>query len=117
MKRKKKVIIGIVITLFSVLAYEFLCGKLFPFSPIIVGFTKYKLPHSIIYIQDGVDLQTLTRIDSLIPKVENFHELKFLFKPEIFIFQDSISFIRRSLSKARFCVYPNSRLFISPWAL
>lgn len=113
----KKLIIGIVITLFCILTYELLWGKLFPFSPIIIGFTKYELPNSNIYVQSGSDLPNLTRIDTLIPKVEDFHELKFAYKPKIFIFQDSISFIRHSLSKARFCVYPNGRLFISPWAL
>jgi len=116
-RRFKKLIIGIVIALFSVFTYEFLWGKLFPFSPIIIGFTKYELPNSNIYVQNGSDLPNLTGIDTLIPKVEDFHELKFAYKPKIFIFQDSISFIRHSLSKARFCVYPNSRLFISPWAL
>lgn len=120
MTRKKKIrilIIGLFVTIFSVLTYELLWGKLFPFSPIIIGFTKYEQPHSSIYVQDGGDVSNLTRIDTLIPIVEDFHELKFLYKPKIFIFRDSISFIRHSLSKARFCVYPNGRLFISPWAL
>lgn len=120
MTRKKKIrilIIGLLVTIFSVLAYELLWGKLFSFSPIIIGFTKYELPHSSIYVQNGGDVSSLTRIDTLIPLVEDFHELKFSSKPKIFIFRDSIGFIRHSLSKARFCVYPNGRLFISPWAL
>lgn len=120
MTRKKKIrilIIGLLVTIFSVLTYELLWGKLFSFSPIIIGFTKYELPHSSIYVQNGGDISSLTRIDTLIPLVQDFHELKFSSKPKIFIFRDSISFIRHSLSKARFCVYPNGRLFISPWAL
>lgn len=120
MTRKKKIrilIIGLLVTIFSVLTYELLWGKLFSFSPIIIGFTKYELPHSSIYVQNGGDVSNLTRIDTLIPLVEDFHELKFSYKPKIFIFRDSISFIRHSLSKARFCVYPNGRLFISPWAI
>lgn len=120
MTRKKKIrilIVGLLVTIFSVVAYELLWGKLFAFSPIIIGFTKYELPHTSIYVQKGGDVSSLTRIDSLIPMVEEFHELRFLYKPTLFIFQDSIGFIRHSLSKARFCVYPNGRLFISPWAL
>lgn len=120
MTRKKKIrilILGLLVAIFSVLTYELLCGKLFSFSPIIIGFTKYELPHSSIYVQNGGDVSNLTRIDTLIPLVEDFHELKFSYKPKIFIFRDSISFIRHSLSKARFCVYPNGRLFISPWAI
>ncbi|MCC7521903.1 MAG: hypothetical protein IT220_09745 [Flavobacteriaceae bacterium] len=120
MTRKKKIrilIIGLLVTIFSVLTYELLWGKLFSFSPIIIGFTKYELPHSSVYVQNGGDISNLTRIDTLIPIVEDFHELTFSSKPKIFIFRDSISFIGHSLSKARFCVYPNGRLFISPWAL
>lgn len=120
MTRKKKIrilFIGLLVTVFSVLTYEVIWGKLFPFSPVITGFTKYELPHSYIYVQKGGDVSILTRIDTLIPEVEDFHELKFSNKPEIFIFRDSIGFGRHSLSKARFCVYPNGRLFISPWAI
>lgn len=116
-RRFKKLIIGIAITLFCVFAYELLWGKLFSFSPTIIGFTKHELPNSNIYVQSGSDLPNLIRIDTLIPKVEDFHKLKFSYKPKIFIFRDSNNFIQRSLSNARFCVYPNSRLFISPWAL
>lgn len=120
MTRKRKIsklIIGLLIIIVSVLTYELLWGKLFTFSPVITGFTKYELPHTSIYVQNGGDASDLTGIDTLIPIVEDFHELKFTYKPKIYIFRDSVNFIRRSLSKARFCVYPNGRLFISPWAL
>lgn len=120
MKPKKKIrilVIGLLLTMLSVLTYELLWGKLFSFSPVILGFSPYELPHSRIYVQNGGDVSGLTAIDSLVPAVEDFHELKFIHKPKIFIFRDSISFIRHSLSKARFCVYPNSRFFISPWAI
>ncbi len=120
MTRRKKIrlsIFGAIITILIVFSYELICGKLFSFTPIILGFTKYELPHTNIYIQNGAMYSDFTKIDTLIPIVEDFHELNFLYKPKIFIFSDSISFIHKSLSKARFCVYPNGRLFISPWAL
>lgn len=116
-RKIKKLILGIIFTILILFSYELLWGKLFPFSPVMIGFTKYELPHSCIYIQNGGDVSNLTRIDTLIPIVEDYHELNFLYKPEIFVFRDSISFIQKSLSKARFCVYPNGRLFISPWSL
>lgn len=112
-----KLIIGLLIIIVSVLTYELLWGKLFAFSPVITGFIKYDLPYTSIFVQNGGDTSDLTGIDTLIPIVEDFHKLKFTYKPKIFIFRDSVNFIRRSLSKARFCVYPNGRLFISPWAL
>jgi len=95
----------------------FLFNKLFTYSPIIIGFTKHELTNTIIYVQEGTDYNDLVRIDTLIPSIENFHDLKFIQKPELFIFRDSLSFIKRSFSKARFSAYPSGRLIISPWAI
>lgn len=120
MNRKKKIklsVFGVLLILFGIFTYELLWGKLFPFAPVVIGFTNHEMPHSNIYVQDGAEFDDFERIDTLLPIVEQFHELEFLYKPKIFIFRDSSSFMQRSLSKARFCVYPNSRLFISPWAL
>jgi len=116
-KKIKLSILGVIITVFIVFFYVLFFGKLFSFSPIIVGFEKHELAHSRIYVQNGAEFSDFEKIDTLIPIVEDFHELEFLYKPKIFIFRDSTSFIQKSLSKARFCVYPNGRLFISPWAL
>jgi predicted SprT family Zn-dependent metalloprotease len=118
-KRKIKLsIVGLILILFGILSYEFLCGKLFSFTPIIIGFSKHELPNTIIYVQNGNGYNDFVKIDTLIPTVENFHESKFLYKPKIFIFKESSSYIQRSLStKPRFITYPNSRIFISPWAL
>jgi len=113
----KKILIGITIVVFGFLGYLFLFGKLFTFSPIIIGFTKHELINTIIYVQKGADYNDFTRIDTLIPKIENFHDLRFTQKPKIFIFRDSLSFIKRSFSKARFSAYPSGRLIVSPWAL
>lgn len=115
--KMKKILIGIIIVVFGFLGYLFLFSKLFTFSPIIIGFTKHELTNTIIYVQKGADYNDFTRIDTLIPAIENFHDLKFTPKPEIFIFRDSLSFIKRSFSKARFSAYPSGRLIISPWAL
>ena len=113
----KKIIIGITIVVFGFLGYLFLFGKLFTFSPIIIGFAKHELINTIIYVQKGANYNDFTRIDTLIPAIENFHDLKFIKKPEIFFFRDSLSFIKRSFSKARFSAYSSGRLIISPWAL
>ncbi len=113
----KKILIGIIIVVFGFLCYLFLFNKLFTYSPIIIGFTKHELTNTIIYVQEGTDYNDLVRIDTLIPSIENFHDLKFIQKPELFIFRDSLSFIKRSFSKARFSAYPSGRLIISPWAI
>jgi hypothetical protein len=113
----RKIILVTIIVLPGFTAYLFLFGKLFPYSPIILGFTKQELNNTIIYIQNGAEFNDYVKIDTLISSIEKFHELKFIKKPELFIFQDSISYIHHSPSKARFCAFPDNRLFITPWAL
>ena len=102
---------------FGFVCYLFLFSKLFTYSPIIVGFTRHEQTNTIIYVQKGAIYNDFTRIDTLIPAIEKFHDLKFIQKPEIFFFRDSLSFIKRSFSKARFSAYSSGRLIISPWAL
>ncbi len=115
--KMKKILIGILIVVIGFVCYLLLFSRLFTYSPIIVGFTKYERTNSIIYVQKGADYNDFIRLDTLIPAIEKFHDLKFKQKPEIFIFRDSLSFIKRSFSKARFSAYPTGRLIISPWAL
>ena len=97
--------------------YELFWGKLFPYSPVKIGFTKYELSNFVIYIQNGAEYRDLKTIDSLFPSIEDFHQLKFLNKPALYIFRDKENYLQRSISKARFCAYPNGSLLISPWAL
>ncbi len=117
MTRMKRIaFIGIAV-LAVLTAHLFLFGKMFAYSPVTIGFEKHELANSIIYTQRGVSFDDFERIDSLITPVEKFHDLKYLKKPEVFLFSDSISFIRRSLSKARFCTFYNGRIFVTPRAL
>jgi hypothetical protein len=116
-KKIKFLLITLVIIILGILTYEFIWGKLFPYSPVKIGFTKYELSNIVIYIQNGAEYKDLKAIDILFPSIEDFHQLKFLNKPTIYIFRDRESYLRRSISKARFCAYPNGSLLISPWAL
>jgi hypothetical protein len=84
-------ILGIILILIGILTYEFLVGKLFPFSPVIIGFTKHELINTIIYVQNGADYTDFQRLDTLTPSIEKFHELKFKKEPEIFIFKDILN--------------------------
>lgn len=117
LKKLKLVLTILVIIILGILTYEFLWGKLFPYSPVKIGFAKYKLSNIVIYVQNGAVYKDLQPIDSLFPSIEDFHQLKFLQKPDIYIFRDRENYLQRSISKARFCAYPNGSLFISPWAL
>lgn len=120
MIRKKKIklsILGIVLILMVILSFEFLFGKLFPFSSVVIGFTKHELSNTLIYVQNGSNYKDFLRLDTLVPAIEKFHEMKYIKKPEIIIFRDSLGFICRSFSKSRFSAYPSGRLLVSPWAL
>ncbi len=120
MKIKNKVrsfIIGLAILGLMAFSYQLLWGTLFPYSPVKIGFTKQNLSNVVIYIQNGSTYYDYNKIDTLIFAVENFHGLNFIRKPEILFFRDSDSYSQRSITKARFCAYPNGSLVVSPWAV
>lgn len=116
--KKKKLFIGVfLIILFTVLPYQLLWGKLFPYSPVKLGFEKFELTNIVVYVQDGSETYNYKSLDSLIPSVEKFHKLKFVHKPEIIFFRDAESYYQRTITKARFYAYPNGSLVVSPWAV
>ena len=117
-KKKAKIFFIAVLLLFLIIfPYQLLWGKLFPYSPLKIGFTSYELPHIIIYKQAGSQAYNYKIIDSLIAGVESFHNLSFTEKPEIIFFSSRNSYLQRNLTKARFCAYPNGTLVVSPWAV
>lgn len=118
MNQKVKWLFSIIVLLMvGALLYGFLFGKLFPYSPVVVGFSKHELSNTKIYVQKGAEFTDFEKIDSLLPEVEQFHEWPFLKKPRIFIFKDNRSFYQRSSSRARFCAFFNGDIIISPWAM
>ena len=117
-KKKTKIFIITVILLFIIIfSYQLLWGKLFPYSPIKIGFTKNELPHIIIYKQNFAQSYNYKIIDSLISGIEKFHNLSFVKKPEIIFFSDRNTYLDRNFTNARFCAYPNGTLVVSPWAV
>jgi len=116
MKKIKFALFIIIAFTVCLIVYSFLFGKLFPYSPIIIGFTKQEYENTVVYVQKGTVFTDIT-IDSLVPVVENVLDLKFPHKPRIFIFRDNSSYMSRSMTKARFCAFYNGSIVISPWAL
>ncbi|MEN6548304.1 MAG: hypothetical protein ABFE07_19865 [Armatimonadia bacterium] len=98
------------------LVYELLWGKLFPFSPVALGFERHELTHTVVFVQSGAAFRDFSQVDGLIPEVERTHALGFLRKPRLFVFRDAAAYLRRSPSRARFCAFPGGALVISPWA-
>lgn len=116
--KKKKLFIGVfLIILFTVLPYQLLWGKLFPYSPLKLGFERIELNNIVVYVQDGSETYNYKSLDLLVPSVEKFHKLKFVHKPEIIFFRDAESYYSRNITKARFYAYPNGSLVVSPWAV
>jgi len=114
---RRRFVVGIVIVLLMILAQQLLWGKLFPYSPVKIGFAKHELSNVVVYLQDGSEYSEYPMIDTLIRAVEKFHGLRFVRKPELLVFHDSDSYFHRSITKARFCAYPNGSLVVSPWAI
>ncbi len=83
---------GLFIIFAAAIVYLFLWGRLFPYSPVIIGFTRHELPRTVVYVQKGTEFDAYAAIDSLIPAVEKFHELTFKKKPELFVFRDKKSY-------------------------
>lgn len=116
--KKSKYFFGFLfVLLFLLLPYQLLWGKLFPYSPVKLGFKKFEFSNIVVYAQGGSETFNYKSLDTLIPSVEIFHKLKFVHKPEIIFFRDAESYYQRTITKARFYAYPNGTLVISPWAL
>jgi len=117
MKYKKPVSGLLLLIVGIILFYNLLFGKLFPLSPLAIGFDKHELKNVIIYIQNGSDYNNYNEINNFTTSVEKFHNLKFIEKPRIYIFSDKDSYLRRNITKARFYAYPNNKLVVSSWAI
>lgn len=116
--KKSKFIFGVLfVLLVLLLPYQLLWGKLFPYSPVKLGFEKFEFSNIVVYVQDGSATYNYKSLDTLIPSVEKFHNLKFVHKPELLFFRDADSYYQRTITKARFCAYPNATLVVSPWAV
>lgn len=114
---KKKILPLLLVLLGIFLIDSLLYGKLFPLSPVVLGFDKHEFHNTIIYVQKRSPIRDYIKIDSFTKSVEKFHKLKFTRKPIIYIFSDKDTYKHRSITNARFCAYPNGTLVVSPWAI
>lgn len=78
----KFLIIGLILNI----SYLFFWGRLNFICPWMIGFDRIETKSSVIFYHKGeVNLKNFPEIDSLIVKVENFHNLKFQKKVQIII--------------------------------
>ncbi len=115
--RTRSIAASVALAAVASLVYLFLWGKLFLYSPVVLGFSRHELSRVVIYVQNGANQDGCDEVDAYLPAVEIFHDLKFKKKPRVFVFRDRASYLRRTTTKARVCAYPNGSLVVSPWAL
>ncbi len=114
MPLRKKILLITVLILLAAITYNFLYGRLLPFSPIILGFEKKEFGKAIIYYHKGIDITKFSTIDSLMNEAENFHQLKFKTKVKIFFLNSDKEYARYTGQKARFVTFPlYGRIFVS----
>jgi hypothetical protein len=114
--RKLLVLAGVtcLVALFG-LAYELVFGKLFPFTPVVLGFTCQERSHVVVCSEDDNPFGGFEWTDDLVGGVEKSHELTFKTKPRLFFFGKDETYARRSISKARVCAFYNGAVMVSPW--
>jgi hypothetical protein len=97
--------------------YSLLWGRLFPFSPLTVGFSRHECDRGIIYLEATAHFDNFVMVDQCIASVEQSHGLAFKHKPEIFLVETRAKFQRLTGSTVRFKTFPiYGRVFVSPHA-
>jgi hypothetical protein len=116
-KTKVALLLGSTLVLLTT-AYVFFCGRLLPFSPLVVGFSRHERDAEIIYLDAKASFDNFDMIDRCILEVEHAHGLSFKHKPEIFLLKTPATFARVTGSTVRFKTFPGyGRVFVSPRAL
>jgi hypothetical protein len=114
---KRKIILTAILVIVGILVYQLLYGRLFPFSPVVSGFKKHQHQRATIYYQSA-DISRFGFIDSLVQVAEQFHQLAFKRKVEIFVCDSDRTYHRYTGTNARFVTVPvYGRIFVSAQAV
>jgi hypothetical protein len=92
--------------------YEIIFARLFPFSPIVLGFSRQEYASFIVYHHGQPESSQLAYVSDIVSAEENYHGLPFRSKPEIFLCRDDGEYHRLTGGRARF-IATNGRLFVS----
>jgi hypothetical protein len=111
--KKRWAIPALSVAALSLLAvYELLLGRMFPFSPVVVGFSRQEYGNYVVYHHGQPEVSQLSYLSDVVGIEETYHGMAFKSKPEIFLCRDDSEFQRLSGGKARFNAV-NGRLFVS----
>jgi hypothetical protein len=112
-KKKKWAIVLLCLAVLALFAaYELLLGRLFPFSPVVLEFSRQEYVRAVVYHHQQPESSQLSYLDDLVVVEEKYHGMPFKWKPEIFLCRDDRQYRRLTGGKARFNAI-NGRLFVS----
>jgi hypothetical protein len=113
MGKKKWAVATLSVVAFVLFAvYELLLGRLFPFSPVVVGFSRQEYRSSVVYHHEQPESSQLSYLSDVVALEEEYHGMSFRWKPEIFFCKDDSEYRRLTGGEARFNAI-NGRLFVS----
>lgn len=113
-QNKRNIRNSILLILLVLIIYLFLFGRLFPFSPIIIGFKKIEYKNAIVYYHYPDSVNEFSSVESIIEGVERFHGLRFKKKVKIFLTNSDKEYKRFTGTTARCITQPlGGRIFIS----
>ena len=111
-KKKWAVAALAVAALVLLVIHELLLGRLFPFSPVVVGFSRQEYGSFVVYHHGQPESSQLSYLSQVVVMEENYHGMAFRSKPEIVLCKDDREYQRISGGKAKF-IAVNGRLFVS----
>jgi len=89
--KKKWAIAALAVAAVALLAiYEVLLGRLFPFSPLVVGFSRQEYGNYVVYHHGQPESSQLSYLSEVVAVEEKYHGMRFRSKPKIFLCRDVV---------------------------
>ena len=95
--------------------YEVVFGRLAPFSPVVVGFSRHDCGKAVVCHYQQQEAFQLSYLNGLVAAEEKYHGMQFRWKPEVLFCRTEGQYRRLTGSRARFIAI-NGRVFVSPRA-
>jgi hypothetical protein len=111
-RRATKIARWSVVALLLFALYHALFGRLLPFSPIILTFSRQEYQSATVYHHGQQEASHLAYLNDIIPYEEMYHGISFRRKPAIFLCTDDCEYEKLTGSKTR-CISINGRVFVS----
>ncbi|NLZ06574.1 MAG: hypothetical protein GXY19_15525 [Phycisphaerae bacterium] len=113
MRKRRWVVAAVAVAALALFGvYELLFGRLFPFSPVVAGFSRQEYESFIVYHHGQPESSQLSYLSDVVAIEEDYHGMPFRSEPEIFLCRDDREYHRLTGGRARFIAI-NGRLFVS----